>query len=209
MFSRITVYFVLLNCLLPVFSACRGIRPDGQTQNAISASSSIAAATDTTKFKYKMGSWRIPEVEPCALVGKAEAEALMGLLKAEPKSGGTAIDGTACTYVSQKPFVVTVGIISTVSFESRKFDSGNRLVSNIGDEAYITDSNAFEDVYLFARQEDAAVMINVAAGDWDEEKVERYRIAIALAQTALARLVLKTGENADNLLSTGLARGKI
>ncbi len=83
------------------------------------------------------------------------------------------------------------------------------MVSNIGDEAYITDSNAFEDVYLFARQEDAAVMINVAAGDWDEEKVERYRIAIALAQTALARLVLKTGENADNLLSTGLARGKI
>ncbi len=198
MFLRVAVYFVLLSCLLPVFSACSAVRLDAQTQNTIPASGSIETTTDTAKVKYKTGSWTIPEVAPCALIGKAEAEAVMGLLKNEPKPGGTAIDGTACAYISPEPFVVTVGIISTNSFELRKLDSGNRMINNLGDEAYVTNPNAFEDVYLLARQENVAVMINVTAGAWDEEKVERYRIAKTLAQTALAHLLLKTGENPDS-----------
>ncbi len=198
MFSRNAVYFVLLSCLLPLFFACRSIRLDAQTQNAIPASGSIETTTDTTKLELREGSWKVSEVAPCALINKAEAEAVMGLLKDEPKSGGAAIDGTACAYISHKPFVVTIGIISTNSFELRKFDSGNRMINNLGDEAYITNPNAFEDVYLLARQKDVAVMVNVAAGAWDEEKVERYRIAETLAQTALVRLLLKTGENPDN-----------
>ncbi len=198
MLSRIAVYFVLLSCLLPAISACRSVRLDAQTQNVIQASGSIETTTDTTKIKLREGSWKVSEVAPCTLINKAEAEAVMGLLKDEPKSGGTAIDGTACTYIAHEPFIVTIGIISTNSFEVRKFDSGNRMINNLGDEAYITSSNAFEDVYLLARQERVAVMINVAAGSWDEEKVERYRIAKTLAQAALTRLLLKASENPDN-----------
>lgn len=195
MFTRIAVYLVLLSYLLPLFSACRSVRLDSQTQNAISTSGSTETATDTTKIKYKAGSWTIPDVEPCALIDKADAEAVMGLLRDEPKSGGMAIDGTACAYISRDPFVITIGIISTNSFELQKFDSGNRMISNLGDEAYITNPNAFEDVYLLARQENVAVLINVTAGAWDEKKIERYRIAKTLAQTALARLLINTSEN--------------
>ena len=198
MFLRIVIYFVLLNFLLLLLSACRNVRIENQTQNAIPALCSLETATDVTKIKYRTGSWTIPEVEPCALINKAEAEAVIGLLKDEPKLGGTAIDGTACAYVSREPFVVTVGIISTNSFELRKFDSGNRMINDLGDEAYITASNAFQDVYLLARQGDFAVMINITAGAWDEEKVGRYRIAKTLAQTALDRLLSKTGEKREN-----------
>ncbi len=122
----------------------------------------------------------------------------MGLLKNEPKPGGTAIDGTACTYISPEPFVVAVGIISTNSFELGKFDSGNRMINNLGDEAYTTNPNAFEDVYLLARQENVAVMINITAWAWDEKKVERYRIAKSLAQKILTHLLINSSEIHNN-----------
>jgi hypothetical protein len=72
------------------------------------------------------------------------------------------------------------------------------MINDVGDEAYITNSNAFDDVYLLARQENVAVLINVSAGAWDEKKVERYRIAKTLAQMALARLLINTSEKRDN-----------
>ena len=197
MFSRTAVYFVLSFCFLPLASACRSIRPDAQTRNEVPSKSSIEMATDITKIKYKAGSWAIPDVAPCALIDKADAEAVMGLLRDEPKPGGTAIDGTACAYISREPFVVTVGIISTNSFEVGKFDAGNRMINNLGDEAYITAPNAFEDVNLLARRENVAVLINVSTGAWDEKKVERYRIAKTFAQTALARLLGNASENRD------------
>ncbi len=108
------------------------------------------------------------------------------------------MDGGSCAYVAREPFVATVGLISPNSFELRKYEPGNLSVVNVGDEAYITKPNALEDVHLFACQGDVAVTISITAGDWDGEKVERYRIAKVLAQTALDRLLIKAGENHDN-----------
>ncbi|MDQ3753207.1 MAG: hypothetical protein M3371_00570 [Acidobacteriota bacterium] len=113
----------------------------------------------------------------------------MGPLKEEPQPGGTAADGTACAYVGTSPLVVTLGVISTNTFELQKSDPGNTTIAGIGDEAYTTKLNAFGDVYLFARKGEAAVMINVTVGAGDDVKASGQHIAGALAQKALDRLL--------------------
>ena len=116
----------------------------------------------------------------------------MGQLREEPRPGGTAADGTSCAYVGTGPVVVSVGVISTNSFELRKSDPGNMTITDIGDEAYTTKPNAFGDVYLFARKGEAAVMINVTVGARDDVKATGQHIAGAFAQKALDRLLVTT-----------------
>jgi len=143
------------------------------------------AATAAAETVHRAGSWALPDVDPCALVTRAEAEAVMGQLREEPRPGGTAADGTACAYIGTNALVVTIGVISTNTFESRKFDPGNTKIAGIGDEAYTTKPNAFGDVYLFARTDEAAVMINVTVGAEDDVRARGQHIAEALAQQAL------------------------
>jgi hypothetical protein len=172
MFSGNAFYYVIAICLL-FFPACRSFDADAP-----------------------LGSmqWVIPDVNPCTLITRDEAEAVVGSLRDAPKPGGSATDGTACAYIGADPFVISVGVISPNAFEMRKFDAGNKLIEDVGDEAYMTKPDAFEDVYLFARRGEAAIVVVVTAGAWDAGKTERYRVAGILAQKALDRLFMKMSE---------------
>lgn len=130
--------------------------------------------------------WAIPDVDPCVLVSRTEAEAVMGPLREEPRPGGTAADGTACMYVAERSIVSTVGIISTRSFDDRSSESGNIPLSTTSHEMFLVRSNAFQDVRLLARGRDVALMIHVAARGSSD--TERAAIARFLATTALDHL---------------------
>jgi hypothetical protein len=134
----------------------------------------------------KASSWAIPDVEPCALVSRAEAEAIMGKLSEGPRPGGTAADGTACAYVGETSILATVGVISTNSFEDRRSEPGNIPVSGSVHEMFVAQTNGFRDVRLLARLGAVALLINVAT--WEIPDEERVAIARRLATTALDRL---------------------
>jgi len=146
-------------------------------------------ATAAAETAQRAGSWAVSDVDPCALITRAEAEAVMGQLREEPRPGGTAADGTSCAYVGTGPLVVTIGVVSTNTFELRKSDPGNTAIGGIGDGAYTTKLNAFRDVYLYARKDEAAVMVNVTVGAGADVRATRQHIAGALAQKALDRLL--------------------
>ncbi len=182
----VALQLALSVCFLSLSGGCRSFKSGGQPPPAIRATGMATTAAETAQVA---NSWALPDVDPCTLVTRAEAEAVMGLLKKEPNPGGTAADGTSCAYVGTNSLVVTIGVISTNTFELRKFDSGNTTIAGIGDEAYMTKPNAFGDVYLYARKGEAAVMVNVTVGAEDEMRDIRQQIAGALAQRALDRLL--------------------
>jgi hypothetical protein len=130
--------------------------------------------------------WAIPDIDPCVLVSRKEAEAVMGPLREDPRPGGTAADGTACVYIAERSIVSTVGIISTRSFDDRRYESGTISLSTTPHEMFLTRKNAFQDVRLLARRSGVALMIHVAARGPSE--AERVAIARLLATTALGRL---------------------
>jgi len=130
--------------------------------------------------------WAIPDIDPCELISRTEAEAVMGPLREEPRTGGTAADGTTCMYVGERTIISKVGIISTHSFDDRRSESGTIPLSATPHEIFLTQSNAFRDVRLLARQGGVALMILVAAQGRSDG--ERVAIAAGLATTALDRL---------------------
>jgi hypothetical protein len=137
------------------------------------------------KSAPKETSFAIPDLDPCALVLRAEAEAIMGPLVEGPHPGGSAADGTACAYTGKRPIVATIGVISTRSFEDRRSEAGNSPVSGSVHEMFVAQTNSFRDVRLLARLGGIALMINVAA--WEIQDRERINIATRLATTALGR----------------------
>jgi hypothetical protein len=134
-------------------------------------------------------SWKVPDVDPCILVTKAEAEAVMGLLSEGPKLGGSALDGTVCAYVGTIPLVVSIGVISTAAFELQKSDPGITTITDLGDEAYITRPDSFKDIHLFVRKGRAAVMVTASIWPGDAPETQRSEIAKSLAAKALDRLL--------------------
>ncbi len=110
------------------------------------------------------------------------------------------MDGTSCAYIGTRPLVVNIGVISTNIYEIRKSDPGNTTIADVGDEAYATRSNAFGDVYLFAREGKTAVMVNVTVGAGDDVIAATHHIAGTLAQKALDSLLkneVRTAERRD------------
>jgi 4-amino-4-deoxy-L-arabinose transferase-like glycosyltransferase len=130
-------------------------------------------------------------VDPCTLVPKAEAEAIMGPLKEEPRPGGSPLGGggTCCAYISTSPLFMNVCVIGTSSFEFQKYTPGNTTITDLGDEAYTIQPNSLEDVYLFARKGKAAIMVNVTTGVGGDLETKKDLIATGLAKKALDSLL--------------------
>jgi hypothetical protein len=85
---------------------------------------------------------------------------------------------------------VRIGVISTAAFELQKYDPGNTTITDLGDEAYTTRPNSFKDVYLFIRQDKAAIMVNVSTGAGDILETKRYQIAKDMAYKALDHILM-------------------
>jgi len=143
-------------------------------------------ARDTLTTSRPALSWNPPSVDPCALVGEAEVESLVGPLSAGPKPGGSALDGTSCAYVGIRPIVVSLGLISTAVFEAGKSEPNLTFLHQVGDEAYVIRPNSF-DTNLLVRQGKYAVMVKVTA-DSSMAESTRLHLAIQLSEKALDRL---------------------
>ena len=135
-------------------------------------------------------SWELPHVDPCTLLTRTETEAVMGPLRDGSTLKGSALDGTSCTYINSKPFIVRISIISTAAFELQRYNPGNTTINDLGDKAYITKPNSFKDVYLFVRKGGAAIMVNVFTGEGDNLETKKYQIAKEMADKALDRLLI-------------------
>jgi 4-amino-4-deoxy-L-arabinose transferase-like glycosyltransferase len=133
--------------------------------------------------------WAVPEVDPCTLVSKAEAEAIMGPLREGPRPGGSTLGGTSCAYISTSPFIVNIGVIDTWAFKFQKNNPGNTAITDLGDEAYTVKPNSLGDVYLFVRKGMAAIMVNVTAGAGGGLETKKSQIATDLAEQALNHLL--------------------
>jgi hypothetical protein len=184
-----TFHLILLALALPLLAACQDFKRSAQPQGAPSSRAADLAPA-AVRPVHRSGSWRPADAEPCTLITRVEAEAAMGRLKSGPEPGGTALDGTSCAYVGANPLVVSIGVISTNSFEVHKFDPGNRMIGGLGDEAYTALPNEFGDVRLFVRQAGAALMVNVTVGPSEEARSASRQIAVSLAQKALGRLLV-------------------
>ena len=180
---------ILVACTIFLLIACSCSCGPPPAENSSPATQTATPKAITVEIDLTTASWELPDIDPCTLVTEAEAEAVMGPLKGGPKPGGSALDGTTCVYVSTSPLVVSIGVISTVSFELQKRDPGNTALTDLGAEAYTLKPNAFKDVCLFVRKGRATIMVNVSAALKDDLETERYRIAKGLAERALDRLL--------------------
>ena len=134
-------------------------------------------------------SWAVSKIDPCTLLLKAEAEAIMGPLREGPRLGGSVLGGTSCTYISTSPFIVNIGVIDTRAFEVQKYSPGQMTITDLGDEAYTLESNSFQDVSLFVRRGKAALIVHVATGAGGDLETKKYPIAKDMAKEALDHLV--------------------
>ena len=176
--------FVAWCCLLGVIAGCSPTSGDHQVFRM-----TIGQHT-ATKAQMNLGiprqsSWAPTDVNPCTLVLGSEAEAILGPLSQSPHPGGTAIDGTACMYVARTA-VVSIGVISTMAYESRKCEPWNLAIVDLGVDAYAVPLYA-GDVQFFVRTNQAAMMIALTTERAVPDKI-RQRMVKDLAVMALRRL---------------------
>jgi len=113
-----------------------------------------------------------------------EVEEALGPLQKKPTVGGTAIDGTACMYVGNTR-VLSVGVLSTMAFESRKCQPRNVALAEIGVDAYAVALSP-ADIQLFARTGQAAVMITLTTERAVSDMIRKQMVK-DLARIALRR----------------------
>ena len=130
-------------------------------------------------------SWVPAPVSPCMLLLTREAETILGPLQQKPALGATAIDGTACVYVARAA-VLSVGVLSTMAFESRKCQPWNVAITEIGVDAYAV-SLSPGDIQVFARTSQAAVMMTLTTERTVSDTITK-RMVTDLAVIALRRL---------------------
>jgi hypothetical protein len=114
-----------------------------------------------------------------------EAEEALGPLQERPAVGGTAIDGTACMYVGTTG-VLSVGVLSTMAFESRKCQPWNIAIAEIGLDAYAVALSP-TDIQLFARTGQAAVMMTLTTERAVSDMIRKQMVR-DLARIALRRV---------------------
>ncbi len=133
-------------------------------------------------------SWRLPQVDPCAILSRTAVEALVGSPVGDPRPGGTAVDGSACQYVGTGPFVVTLGFMSTNAYESLKVDFGGEPVSGTGLSALVDGPDQLGDVIFVARSLNAAVLVQISGVIPGAAGTARQHLAAEIARRALDRL---------------------
>jgi hypothetical protein len=132
-------------------------------------------------------SWAVPVIDPCEILSRRAIETLAGSAVAEPRPGGTAVDGTACQYAGPGPFVITVGMMSTNAYESLRVDFGGDRVADVGLSAQLAGPDRLGDITLVAREQDAAVLVMIS-GTLPAAGPPRGQLAATIAREALARL---------------------
>jgi len=145
------------------------------------AATKVAISADGTR-QY---TWGPADIDPCTLIPRSKAETILGPLKQSPHPGGTAIDGTACMYVARTA-VLSVGVLSTMAFESRKCDPWNVAIEDLGVDAYAVPLSG-GDLQLFVRTDQSAMMMTLTTERAVPDKI-RQRMVTDLAVMALRRL---------------------
>ena len=131
-------------------------------------------------------SWARPLIDPCTLIPRAEAEAIIGPLERGPTGGGWELNGPACTYLSYDGLVVSVAIISTEAFDLERHDPQSVTVPSDSASAYAVRTGPLGEVRLFSRSVQSAVLVHVSGDARSREK--RLDLAKQLAGPALHRL---------------------
>lgn len=133
-------------------------------------------------------SWQLPEAGPCVILSRTTVEALVGSPVANPRLGGTAVDGSACQYTGPGPFVITLGYMSTNAYESLKIDFGGDPVIGTGSSALVDGPDQLGDVVLVARSLDAAVLVQISGVLPGAVGPAKRVLAAEIARQALDRL---------------------
>jgi hypothetical protein len=87
-------------------------------------------------------------------LSKAEAEAIIGPLREEPRLGGVVGGAAACTYIGTAPRIVNIAPLPHLrGFEAFKSNAGVTTIAGLGDEAYTLERNELKDLFLFVRRD--------------------------------------------------------
>jgi hypothetical protein len=175
---------VAWSCLLGVIAGCSPASGDHQVFRMTSGQHTATKAQMNFGIPRQF-SWAPTDVNPCTLILASEAEAILGPLSQSPHPGGTAIDGTACMYVARTA-VVSIGVISTMAYESRKCEPWNVAIEDLGVDAYAVPLYA-GDVQLFVRTDQSALMMTLTTERAVPDRT-RQRMVTDLAVIALRRL---------------------
>ncbi len=96
------------------------------------------------------------------------------------------MDGTSCTYVGAQGIIVSVALISSVAFQSKKSDGGF-YVDDFADQAFVIRPNSL-DTHVLAHREGYSVAI-VTTRSKDVLAEHSLHVAVLLAENVLERLV--------------------
>jgi hypothetical protein len=163
-----------LLCAIFLLSGCsssENTAPSTQRSGGTAESSSGTKSTDSNK---------VGDIDACALVTRAEADAIMGKLREAPKPATTLGKEKACGYLNSDGANATVRVYGADQFGLQKgIDSEEKMVSlpGLGDEAYYTKKGS--DTDLWARKGGITLNVNGSIG------LEKSK---SMAQKALSRL---------------------
>ena len=138
-------------------------------------------------------SWVVPRVEPCSLITRTEAAAVLGSIKRGPLNGGWQFDGSACTFLGRNETIVSVAIVSTSALNLERYDSVTHSVPALGVNAYTISKKGGDDLRLFARGRRSAVIVHVTSGS-----NEAGRIAREFAEIMLRKLDRANPQDREN-----------
>ncbi|RPI57771.1 MAG: hypothetical protein EHM55_00650 [Acidobacteria bacterium] len=96
------------------------------------------------------------------------------------------MDGMSCMYVGAEGIIVSVGLISSVTFQSRKSDSGIYL-DDFADQAFAIRPNSLDTLVLAHREDYSVAIMTTRSGDVLADK--SLQVAMLLADSVLERLV--------------------
>jgi len=131
-------------------------------------------------------SWSTPAISPCDLLEIRIVESAIGPLNEPPRNAGSIMDGMSCMYVGAEGIIVSVGLISSVTFQSRKSDSGIYL-DDFADQAFAIRPNSLDTLVLAHREDYSVAIMTTRSGDVLADK--SLQVAMLLADSVLERLV--------------------
>lgn len=155
--SRYSCAFMLCVLLLAALS-CGG--SESTTNGSGSGGQSGAGKGGPTSAGSKA-----PDVDACALVTRADAEAIMGKLREAPKPTVAVADEKTCSYLNMNGANVTVRIYGSDWYDTQKnLNDAAKIVNlqGMGEEAYYVQKSSALD--LWVRKGNASLYLNGTIG---------------------------------------------